>query len=67
MNEAIGRDDHGGDAGVDVPDVGQTSREDLGQDADGGAADEGGKLQDDDIASGHLGEPGGPDWAKGSG
>lgn len=64
MNEQTGRNDHDGDAGVDVPDVGQSSREDLGQDGGGAGGAEGGKLQDDDIASGHLGEPGGPDWAK---
>lgn len=49
---------HGGDAGTDEPDVGQTSAEDLEQDAQGSAA------RDDDMASGHIGEPGGPAWAR---
>ncbi len=49
---------HGGDAGTDEPEVGQTSAEDLEQDAKGSGA------RDDDMASGHLGEPGGPAWAR---
>ncbi len=49
---------HGGDGGIDEPEVGQTSAEDLDQDAQGSAA------RDDDMASGHIGEPGGPAWAR---
>lgn len=48
---------HGGDAGTDEPDVGQTNEEDL-RDAKGSAA------RDDDMASGHIGEPGGPAWSR---
>lgn len=62
MNSQTGRGDHGGDAGDDVPDVGQTSREDLGQSTDDATGERG--PQDDDISSGHLGEPGGPEWAQ---
>ncbi|HUR74678.1 MAG TPA: hypothetical protein VMZ00_10405 [Sporichthya sp.] len=57
---------HGGDAGTDEPDVGQTSTEDLGQD-DPGDPDEvqaNPEPRDDDIASGHLGEPAGPGWSR---
>jgi hypothetical protein len=75
MTHQTGREDRLGgadDAGVDEPDVGQTSREDLGQTATGtgenGARDPaakpaggtGGGPRDDDIDSGHIGEPGGP-------
>ncbi len=60
---------HGGDAGADEPDVGQTSTEDLpaGEGLDMGedrAAEQGSAARDDDMASGHLGEPGGPAWAR---
>ena len=66
MSEGSTEHGHGGDAGVDEPDVGQTSTEDLGQDAAGtdDEAEQGSGARDDDLASGHLGEPGGPTWAR---
>lgn len=68
MNEDAGN--HGGDAGVDEPDVGQTSTEDLPDTGEGLAMGEdsvdenAGAARDDDMASGHLGEPGGPAFAR---
>ncbi|GAA0631579.1 hypothetical protein GCM10009547_39270 [Sporichthya brevicatena] len=56
--------DHGGDAGADVPDVGQTSREDLPDTSQATTADDHDGVRDDDIAAGHIGEPGGPSWAR---
>lgn len=58
---------HDGDAGTDEPDVGQTSTEDLpvtGEES-GADAENTSETRDDDIAAGHLGEPGGPAWARG--
>jgi hypothetical protein len=65
MNDASTQHDHGGDAGADEPDVGQTSTEDLGQSADDqDEAQHRSGAPDDDIAAGHLGEVGGPEWSR---
>lgn len=69
MTEDVGT--HDGDAGSDEPDVGQTATEDLPDTGEGlemgeqSAEENASGARDDDMASGHLGEPGGPEWARG--
>ena len=69
MNDSDTSSGHGGDAGTDEPDVGQTSTEDLpttdnGLDMGEESAANASGARDDDMASGHIGEPGGPEWAR---